>query len=193
LSGVANGAAAGINKSTVLRHIKAGKISATRDDAGGWQIDPAEFHRLFPPLKIATDHPPRSNATPPRINWLPSCEPSLQTYGRIVTTGERRPPTGKRRRNASSPPRNNRQPTSNRQKPPPACAALGAGCRRRDEGAAEDDGPRLKAPPRITQAGKGRWQPSRSRRRIRSIRRAHEHEAQRHAADLIPPRVSPPW
>ena len=50
-------AAAGINKSTVLRHIKAGKISATRDDAGGWQIDPAEFHRLFPPLKIATADP----------------------------------------------------------------------------------------------------------------------------------------
>ena len=50
-------AAAGINKSTVLRHIKAGKISATRDEAGGWQIDPAEFHRIFPPLKTATDHP----------------------------------------------------------------------------------------------------------------------------------------
>lgn len=53
-------AAAGINKSTVLRHIKAGKISATRDDAGGWQIDPAEFHRTFPPLKIATADPASS-------------------------------------------------------------------------------------------------------------------------------------
>jgi hypothetical protein len=50
-------AAAGINKSTVLRHIKAGKISAARDEAGGWQIDPAEFHRIFPPLKIATEGP----------------------------------------------------------------------------------------------------------------------------------------
>jgi predicted site-specific integrase-resolvase len=40
-------AAAGINKSTVLRHIKAGKVSATRDQNGGWQIDPAEFHRTF--------------------------------------------------------------------------------------------------------------------------------------------------
>lgn len=58
-------AAAGINKSTVLRHIKAGKISATRDEAGGWQIDPAEFHRIFPPLKIATDHlaPQQRDAT----------------------------------------------------------------------------------------------------------------------------------
>jgi len=46
-------AAAGINKSTVLRHIKAGKVSATRDENGGWQIDPAEFHRTFPPLLTA--------------------------------------------------------------------------------------------------------------------------------------------
>jgi hypothetical protein len=53
-------AAAGINKSTVLRHIKAGRISATRDDNGGWQIDPAEFHRTFPPLKTATTAPAES-------------------------------------------------------------------------------------------------------------------------------------
>jgi hypothetical protein len=53
-------AAAGVNKSTVLRHIRAGKISATRDEAGGWQIDPAEFHRTFPLLKIATGTPAES-------------------------------------------------------------------------------------------------------------------------------------
>ena len=53
-------AAAGINKSTVLRHIKAGKVSATRDENGGWQIDPAEFHRTFPPLLTA-----RCRATAP--------------------------------------------------------------------------------------------------------------------------------
>ena len=53
-------AAAGINKSTVLRHIKAGKVSATRDHNGGWQIDPAEFHRTFPPLVTAgAEQPPR--------------------------------------------------------------------------------------------------------------------------------------
>jgi hypothetical protein len=53
-------AAAGINKSTVLRHIKAGKVSATRDQNGGWQIDPAEFHRTFPPLLTASaEQPPR--------------------------------------------------------------------------------------------------------------------------------------
>jgi hypothetical protein len=48
-------AAAGINRSTVLRAIKAGRISAQRDSNNGWQIDPAEFHRVFPPLPVATD------------------------------------------------------------------------------------------------------------------------------------------
>lgn len=50
-------AAAGINRSTVLRAIKAGKISAQRDEAGGWQIDPGEFHRAFPPLPAAAQQP----------------------------------------------------------------------------------------------------------------------------------------
>jgi len=57
-------AAAGINKSTVLRHIKAGKVSATRDHNGGWQIDPAEFHRIFPPLVTAgAEQPPKQQDT----------------------------------------------------------------------------------------------------------------------------------
>jgi hypothetical protein len=45
-------AAAGINRSTVLRAIKAGRISAQRDSNNGWEIDPAEFHRVFPPLPL---------------------------------------------------------------------------------------------------------------------------------------------
>jgi hypothetical protein len=40
--------AAGINKSTVLRAIKSGKISATKSEMGKWQIEPAEFHRVYP-------------------------------------------------------------------------------------------------------------------------------------------------
>lgn len=46
----------GIAKSTVLRAIKAGRISAQRDSNGQWAIDPAEFHRVFPP--------PATGATP---------------------------------------------------------------------------------------------------------------------------------
>jgi chromosome segregation ATPase len=41
--------AVGRNRSSILRAIKAGKISAVRDDASGeWRIEPAELHRLYP-------------------------------------------------------------------------------------------------------------------------------------------------
>jgi hypothetical protein len=42
-------AAAGRNRSSVLRAIKSGKISAVRDEATAeWRIEPAELHRLYP-------------------------------------------------------------------------------------------------------------------------------------------------
>jgi hypothetical protein len=45
--------ACGINRSTVLRAIKSGKISATKDElTGAWQIEPAEMHRLYPPVAV---------------------------------------------------------------------------------------------------------------------------------------------
>lgn len=40
--------AVGKNIATITRAIKSGKISATKDDAGAWRIDPAELHRVFP-------------------------------------------------------------------------------------------------------------------------------------------------
>ena len=51
--------AAGLNKSTVLRAIKSGKISATKNEHGEWQIDPAELHRVYPPV---ADAPRRTSA-----------------------------------------------------------------------------------------------------------------------------------
>src|SRR5690242_2028349 len=44
------GAATGRDKSTVLKAIKRGAISATRDPDGGWLIEPAELHRIYPPV-----------------------------------------------------------------------------------------------------------------------------------------------
>lgn len=45
------GAAAGRSKSSILRAIRRGALSATRDDTtGGWCIDEAELHRAFPPV-----------------------------------------------------------------------------------------------------------------------------------------------
>lgn len=41
--------AAGRAKSTVLRAIQSGKLSATRDEVtGSWLIEPAELHRVYP-------------------------------------------------------------------------------------------------------------------------------------------------
>ena len=41
--------AAGMNKSTILRAIQAGKVSATRNEHDQWLIEPAELHRVYPP------------------------------------------------------------------------------------------------------------------------------------------------
>ena len=46
-------AACGLNKSTVLRAIKAGKISGTKDEHGEWHVEPAELHRVYPPVADA--------------------------------------------------------------------------------------------------------------------------------------------
>ena len=40
---------AGTSKSTIWRAIRAGRLSATRTDDGGFAIDPAELFRAFPP------------------------------------------------------------------------------------------------------------------------------------------------
>jgi hypothetical protein len=46
--------AAGLSKSTIHRTIKAGRISATRAEAGSYAIDPAELHRVFPAAQKVT-------------------------------------------------------------------------------------------------------------------------------------------
>ena len=42
--------ATGLSTATITRAIKKGRISAIKDDAGAWSIDPSELHRVFPPL-----------------------------------------------------------------------------------------------------------------------------------------------
>ncbi len=39
---------AGISKATLSRAIKNGRVSATRNDKGGYDIDPAELFRVYP-------------------------------------------------------------------------------------------------------------------------------------------------
>lgn len=39
---------AAVSKSTILRALQSGRLSGTRTDDGGWSIDPAELHRVYP-------------------------------------------------------------------------------------------------------------------------------------------------
>jgi excisionase family DNA binding protein len=43
------------SKSTILRAIQSGRMSATRTDDGGYSIDPAELCRVYPPRPDAPD------------------------------------------------------------------------------------------------------------------------------------------
>jgi hypothetical protein len=47
--------AVGMSKTSILRSIKAGRISAGRDGLGQWAIEPCELHRVYPPLTDEND------------------------------------------------------------------------------------------------------------------------------------------
>ncbi len=42
--------ATGKTKTAIAESVKKGRISATKDDFGRYQIDPSELHRVYPPL-----------------------------------------------------------------------------------------------------------------------------------------------
>jgi predicted site-specific integrase-resolvase len=50
-----------INKSTLFRAVKAGKVSASRDEHGQWRLDPAELSRVYP---IAIEAAEQQHAIP---------------------------------------------------------------------------------------------------------------------------------
>jgi hypothetical protein len=47
-------AAAGKGKPAILKAIQSGKISAEKNANGEWQIEPAELHRVYPPVSGGT-------------------------------------------------------------------------------------------------------------------------------------------
>ena len=55
--------AVGMSKTSILRSIRAGRISAGRDEFGQWAIEPCELHRVYPPL---TDDTGMGNGTEER-------------------------------------------------------------------------------------------------------------------------------
>ena len=44
--------ACGVNRSTILRAIKSGRISATKDELGAWVLEPVEVHRVYPLVAV---------------------------------------------------------------------------------------------------------------------------------------------
>ena len=44
--------ATGVSKMTLSRAIKKGTISASKNESGGYTIDPSELHRVFPPVTL---------------------------------------------------------------------------------------------------------------------------------------------
>ena len=49
--------ATGMAKCSILRAIKAGRLSATRsEDGASWSIDPVELSRVFPLIAIPAHH-----------------------------------------------------------------------------------------------------------------------------------------
>jgi hypothetical protein len=59
--------AAGVSKSTVHRAIRTGKISARSKDGNGYEIDPAEFHRVFPLIGQKVAEPGSSGTGTPNV------------------------------------------------------------------------------------------------------------------------------
>ena len=57
--------AVGKTKPTILRAIKANKISAVKNEASGsWVIEPSELHRVYPPASLeVTPKPTTENGT----------------------------------------------------------------------------------------------------------------------------------
>ena len=66
--------AVGMSKTSILRSIKAGRISAGRDEFGQWAIEPCELHRVYPPL---ADDTGTGNGTEER--GVTGGEPALPT------------------------------------------------------------------------------------------------------------------
>ena len=71
--------ACGKSRTTIYRHIKAGKLSATPDPDGGYVIDPAELLRVYGPLKASPERPPERST---EHHVAPSTPPETVTVTR---------------------------------------------------------------------------------------------------------------
>lgn len=70
----------GRGKSTIQTAIKEGKLSAGRNEKGGYQIDPSELHRVFP-FSLSSD------GTWDRANWTDADRNPTPNSSRPVVSG----------------------------------------------------------------------------------------------------------
>lgn len=63
---------AGVSKTSILRAIQSGRMSAPRKDDGGYAIDPAELFRVFPPKGTGVGQGDRSEDASPGQTVPPS-------------------------------------------------------------------------------------------------------------------------
>jgi hypothetical protein len=71
--------ATGKSKTTLHRAIKSGKISAAKAEDGSYSIDPAELHRVFPPVTAVTPvYPLQRNDTEQQSNALETLRIQLE-------------------------------------------------------------------------------------------------------------------
>src|SRR5262249_33422229 len=61
--------ATGLNRSTILRAIKSGQVTGTKDQCGEWRLEPVELHRVYPAIAelsagsdVLRQHPARDAA-----------------------------------------------------------------------------------------------------------------------------------
>jgi hypothetical protein len=71
--------ATGVSKPTLSRAIKRGTISARRNPDGTFAIEPAELHRVYPPVSADS-----STATGPLVFHEPAHETALERENQLL-------------------------------------------------------------------------------------------------------------
>lgn len=88
--------ATGKSKSTILKAIKNGRISAKKDDLGNWSIDPAELSRVFEVTVLSntksneTEHPSNTPRTPSEASEIAHLKALLEAQRALLAEKDAR-------------------------------------------------------------------------------------------------------
>jgi Helix-turn-helix domain len=80
-------AACGLDKSTIRRAVRSGRISGTRDESGMWHVEPVELHRVFPPAPRTEDD---TTAVPLHAPSDAATDILVAELRAVIRAGERR-------------------------------------------------------------------------------------------------------